>query len=48
VADLRRPRTDSSLPLATDRTLEAAGVLTAPSAGWNLEDFVETRVAKLQ
>ncbi|KAK4704234.1 hypothetical protein P7C70_g1983, partial [Phenoliferia sp. Uapishka_3] len=32
----------------TLKTLEAAGVLVKPEAGWNLEDFVETSVAKLQ
>ncbi|GAA5973472.1 hypothetical protein JCM11641_006480 [Rhodosporidiobolus odoratus] len=29
-------------------TLVSAGVLTSPENGWNLEDFVETSVAKLQ
>jgi hypothetical protein len=32
----------------THSTLVAAGVLSEPSAGWNLEDFVDTSVAKLQ
>ncbi|GAA5856923.1 hypothetical protein JCM8547_008467 [Rhodosporidiobolus lusitaniae] len=32
----------------TLKTLEAAGVLTAPSSGWDLSTFVETSVAKLQ
>ncbi|GAA6006709.1 hypothetical protein JCM11491_003152 [Sporobolomyces phaffii] len=31
----------------TFKTLEAAGVLTRPERGWNLEDFVDSRVAKL-
>ncbi|GAA5940137.1 hypothetical protein JCM3775_007274 [Rhodotorula graminis] len=29
-------------------TLEKAGVLTAPASGWNLDDFVETSVARLK
>ncbi|BGP58372.1 hypothetical protein JCM8202_001873 [Rhodotorula sphaerocarpa] len=33
---------------STLRTLVAAGVLTEPAAGWNLEDFVDTEVARLQ
>ncbi|GAA5913456.1 hypothetical protein JCM6882_001965 [Rhodosporidiobolus microsporus] len=32
----------------TLKTLEAAGVLTAPEGGWKLDDFVETSIAKLQ
>ncbi|BGO95950.1 hypothetical protein NBRC10512_005466 [Rhodotorula toruloides] len=39
---------DKSMVEKTLRTLEAAGVLKAPTAGWNLEDFVDTSVAKLQ
>ncbi|GAA5881423.1 hypothetical protein JCM3774_004373 [Rhodotorula dairenensis] len=33
---------------STLSTLVAAGVLSEPSGGWNLEDFVDTNVAKLQ
>lgn len=29
------------------RTLEAAGVLEVPEVGWNMEEFVDTRIAKL-
>ncbi|GAA5970216.1 hypothetical protein JCM8115_000779 [Rhodotorula mucilaginosa] len=37
-----------SMVESTLSTLVAAGVLSEPSAGWNLEDFVDTSVAKLQ
>ncbi|BGP18416.1 hypothetical protein JCM10213_001663 [Rhodosporidiobolus nylandii] len=39
---------DRGMVEKTLKTLEAAGVLTAPEGGWKLEDFVETAVAKLQ
>jgi hypothetical protein len=29
------------------RTLEAAGVLQAPAAGWDIKDFVDTNMATL-
>lgn len=43
-----RPLTLTSLVFLSFRTLVAAGVLTEPAAGWNLEDFVDTEVARVQ
>ncbi|POY73133.1 hypothetical protein BMF94_3826 [Rhodotorula taiwanensis] len=43
VNEISRPMVEKTLS-----TLVAAGVLTEPAQGWNLDDFVDTRIAKLQ